>query len=134
MTRPQRAQSGVVALVAHEGWPSVPGLSPRTSSAISSSSNRSRATGFGTPFVHNVTGAPQRSSQRAVASRVSLTDMNGKRYGEKEERRRSDIWGQRRILIAALSEDELYFNAGSLTASMVAKPHALEALEQPIRY
>jgi hypothetical protein len=28
MTRPQRAQSGVVALVAHEGWPSVPGLSP----------------------------------------------------------------------------------------------------------
>jgi Ala-tRNA(Pro) deacylase len=33
-----------------------------------------------------------------------------------------------------LSEDELYFNAGSLTASMVVKPRALEALEQPIRY
>jgi hypothetical protein len=60
--------------------------------------------------------------------------MNGKRSGEKEERRRSDTCGQRRILIAALSEGELYFNAGSLTGSMVAKPHALEALEQPIRY
>jgi Ala-tRNA(Pro) deacylase len=33
-----------------------------------------------------------------------------------------------------LSEDELYFNAGSLTPSMVVKPPALEALEQPMRY
>jgi Ala-tRNA(Pro) deacylase len=33
-----------------------------------------------------------------------------------------------------LSVEELYFNAGSLTASMVVKPRALEALEQPIRY
>lgn len=33
-----------------------------------------------------------------------------------------------------LLEDELYFNAGSLTLSMAVEPHALEALEQPIRY
>jgi Ala-tRNA(Pro) deacylase len=33
-----------------------------------------------------------------------------------------------------LSEDELYFNAGSLTMSMAVSPIALEALEQPIRY
>jgi Ala-tRNA(Pro) deacylase len=33
-----------------------------------------------------------------------------------------------------LSEDELYFNAGSLTMSMAVSPDALEALEQPIRY
>src|SRR6266540_6211602 len=29
-----------------------------------------------------------------------------------------------------LAEDELYFNAGSLTASMVVSPRALEALER----
>jgi Ala-tRNA(Pro) deacylase len=33
-----------------------------------------------------------------------------------------------------LLEDELYFNAGSLTASMVVSSRALRALEQPIRY
>jgi Ala-tRNA(Pro) deacylase len=33
-----------------------------------------------------------------------------------------------------LAEDELYFNAGSLTASMVVRPRALEALERPFRY
>jgi Ala-tRNA(Pro) deacylase len=33
-----------------------------------------------------------------------------------------------------LAEDELYFNAGSLTASMVVRPRALEALERPLRY
>jgi Ala-tRNA(Pro) deacylase len=33
-----------------------------------------------------------------------------------------------------LAEDELYFNAGSLTASMVVTPRALEALERPLRY
>jgi Ala-tRNA(Pro) deacylase len=33
-----------------------------------------------------------------------------------------------------LAEDELYFNAGSLTASMVVRPRALAALERPFRY
>ena len=33
-----------------------------------------------------------------------------------------------------LSEDELYFNAGSLTTSMAVRSNALEGLEQPIRY
>jgi Ala-tRNA(Pro) deacylase len=33
-----------------------------------------------------------------------------------------------------LSEDELYFNAGSLTMSMAVRPKALEALERPILY
>jgi Ala-tRNA(Pro) deacylase len=33
-----------------------------------------------------------------------------------------------------LAEDELYFNAGSLTASMVVRPRALVALERPFRY
>jgi Ala-tRNA(Pro) deacylase len=33
-----------------------------------------------------------------------------------------------------LIEDELYFNAGSLTVSMAVRPNALETLEQPIRY
>jgi Ala-tRNA(Pro) deacylase len=33
-----------------------------------------------------------------------------------------------------LSEDELYFNAGVLTASLAISPIALEALERPLRY
>jgi Ala-tRNA(Pro) deacylase len=33
-----------------------------------------------------------------------------------------------------LAEDELNFNAGSLTASMVVRPRALAALERPFRY
>jgi Ala-tRNA(Pro) deacylase len=33
-----------------------------------------------------------------------------------------------------LADDELYFNAGSLTASMVVTPRALAALERPFRY
>jgi Ala-tRNA(Pro) deacylase len=33
-----------------------------------------------------------------------------------------------------LAEDELFFNAGSLTSSMAVSPKALEALERPIRY
>ena len=33
-----------------------------------------------------------------------------------------------------LAEAELHFNAGSLTASMVVRPRALEALERPLRY
>jgi Ala-tRNA(Pro) deacylase len=33
-----------------------------------------------------------------------------------------------------LLEDELYFNAGSLTASIVVRARTLQALEQPIRY
>ena len=32
------------------------------------------------------------------------------------------------------SEEELYFNAGSLTMSMVVSSDALESLEEPIRY
>jgi prolyl-tRNA editing enzyme YbaK/EbsC (Cys-tRNA(Pro) deacylase) len=35
---------------------------------------------------------------------------------------------------ALLAEEELYFNAGSLTSSMVVSPRALNALERPIRY
>jgi Ala-tRNA(Pro) deacylase len=33
-----------------------------------------------------------------------------------------------------LTEDVVYFNAGSLTTSMAVDPNALAALEQPIRY
>jgi Ala-tRNA(Pro) deacylase len=35
---------------------------------------------------------------------------------------------------ALLAEEELYFNAGSLTSSMVVSPRALHALERPIAY
>jgi hypothetical protein len=58
VTRSQRGAERAGAFAADEGRPSVRGSSPRPCSATSPSSNRSRPTGFGTLFVHNVPGAP----------------------------------------------------------------------------
>jgi Ala-tRNA(Pro) deacylase len=86
--------------------------------------------------------------KRADLQRVArLLDARDVRLGSREELREATgcDWGElppvgRLFGLPLLfdqdllSEDELYFNAGSLTRSIAVSPNALQALEQPIRY
>jgi Ala-tRNA(Pro) deacylase len=88
------------------------------------------------------------ANKRADLQRVArLLDAHDVHLGSREQLRQSTgcDWGELPPLGRffglpllfdqdLLSEDELYFNAGSLTMSMAVSPNALEALEQPIRY
>lgn len=88
------------------------------------------------------------ANKRADLERVAkLLDAREVRLGSREQHREATgcDWGELPpvgrlfglpLLFdqELLSEDELYFNAGSLTMSMAVLPSALAALEQPIRY
>lgn len=68
-----------------------------------------------------------------LGSRDELRDVTGCEFGELPPVGR--LFGLPLLLDQdLLLEDLLYFNAGSLTESMVVRARALQALEQPIRY
>jgi Ala-tRNA(Pro) deacylase len=68
-----------------------------------------------------------------LGSRDELREVTGRGFGELPPV--GGLFGLPHLFDQdLLVEDQLYFNAGSLTASMVARPRALEALKRPLRY
>jgi Ala-tRNA(Pro) deacylase len=69
----------------------------------------------------------------ALGTRAQLREVTGCEFGELPPT--GGLFGLPMLFDEQLlQEEELYFNAGLLTRSMVVRPQALEALERPTRY